>query len=54
MKKRKTPSDKATTRAGKTLRNPRASKLSKALAGSLLRLDPKKGQASKRKRRGRP
>jgi hypothetical protein len=50
MAKRKTPSEVATTRAGKTLRSKRASKLSKSLAGAVLRLDPKKGQAKKPRR----
>lgn len=50
--RKKEPSPKQTTQAGKTLRSKRASKLSKSLAGTVLALDPRKGQKPKR-RRGR-
>lgn len=48
---KKEPSPKQTTLAGKTLRNPRTSKREKSLAGTLLALDPRKGQKPKRRRR---
>jgi len=40
---KKNPSDRSTSRAGKTLRNKRASKAAKSLAGTVLALDPNKG-----------
>jgi len=49
-KAKKNPTDRATAKAGKTLRNPRASKLSKSLAGTVLALDPKKGPNRKRRK----
>jgi hypothetical protein len=41
---RKSPSPRSTTLAGRTLRDRRASKTQKSLAGTVLALDPEKGQ----------
>jgi len=50
MPKKKESSPRQSTKASKTLQNPRASALARSLAGTVLSLDVTKGQKPRRRR----